>query len=157
FGWRNGAGVWPPHFPDSLPATVNIGPGSPTGVTFGYGAKFPARYQEALFLCDWSYGKLYAVHLTPEPSAYAGTFEEFVTATPLALTDLVVNPRDGAMYFAIGGRRTKSGLYRVTYTGTESTAPAPEDHRGAEARALRRRLEAFHGRQDHAAVAAAWP
>ena len=28
------------------------------------------------------------------------------------------------MYFAIGGRKTTSGLYRVTYDGPESTAPA---------------------------------
>ena len=63
FGWRNGAGKWPAYYPDSLPAVVDIGPGSPTGITFGYGAKFPAKYQEALFICDWSYGKLYAVHL----------------------------------------------------------------------------------------------
>ena len=26
------------------------------------------------------------------------------------------------MYFTIGGRRVQSGLYRVTYTGKESTA-----------------------------------
>ncbi|MCU0879933.1 MAG: heme-binding protein, partial [Pirellulaceae bacterium] len=44
FGWRNGAGKWPAYYPDSLPAVVDIGPGSPTGVTFGYGAKFPAKY-----------------------------------------------------------------------------------------------------------------
>ena len=55
--------------PTACPPTVNIGPGSPTGVGFGYGAKFPAKYQDALFICDWSYGKLYAVHLTPEASA----------------------------------------------------------------------------------------
>src|SRR5262249_1661179 len=60
FGWRNGAGKWPPYYSDSLPATLNIGPGSPTGICFGYGARFPARYQDALFMCDWSYGKLYA-------------------------------------------------------------------------------------------------
>ena len=63
FGYRNGAGKWPPYYIDSLPPVVNVGPGSPTGVVFGYGAKFPAKYQEALYLCDWSYGKLYAVHL----------------------------------------------------------------------------------------------
>ena len=104
FGWRNGAGKWPAYYPDSLPPVVNIGPGSPTGVAFGYGAKFPAKYQDALFICDWSYGKLYAVHLTPEASDYKAELEEFVTGTPLPLTDLVVNPKDGAMYFAIGGR-----------------------------------------------------
>ena len=27
------------------------------------------------------------------------------------------------MYFTIGGRKVQSGLYRVTYVGTESTAP----------------------------------
>jgi putative heme-binding domain-containing protein len=124
FGWRNGAGKYPPHYPDTLPGVLDIGPGSPTGVTFGYGAKFPAKYQHAFFICDWSYGKLYAVHLEPSGASYKATAEEFVTGTPLPLTDLVVNPTDGALYFAIGGRRTKSGLYRVTYTGTESTAPA---------------------------------
>ena len=70
FGWRNGAGKYPPYYPDSLPPVVDIGPGSPTGVCFGYGAKFPPKYQDAFFICDWSYGKLYAVHLTPDGSAY---------------------------------------------------------------------------------------
>jgi hypothetical protein len=28
------------------------------------------------------------------------------------------------MYFAVGGRKTQSGVYRVTYVGDESTAPA---------------------------------
>ena len=35
-------------------------------------------------MCDWSYGKLYALHLTPEGSAYKGEVEEFVSGTPLA-------------------------------------------------------------------------
>jgi putative heme-binding domain-containing protein len=159
FGWRNGAGKWPAYYPDSLPAIANVGPGSPTGVVFGYGAKFPAKYQEALFICDWSYGKLYALHLSPQGSAYSGTLEEFISGSPLPLTDLVVNPTDGALYFAIGGRRTKSGLYRVTYVGNEATAPSqtPDTPEAAEARALRRKLEAFHGRVDAAAIDAAWP
>src|SRR5258708_37206380 len=90
---------------------------------FGYGARFPAKYQDALFLCDWSYGKLYALHLTPEGAAYRGELEEFLNGSPLPLTDVVVNPKDGALYFTIGGRKTQSGLYRVTYIGTEPTAP----------------------------------
>jgi putative heme-binding domain-containing protein len=157
YGWRNGAGKWPPYYPDSLPAVLDVGPGSPTGMVFGYGAKFPAKYQEALFMCDWSYGKLYAVHLTPEGSAYKAELEEFLSGQPLALTDVVVNLKDGALYFTIGGRRTQSGLYRVTYVGKESTAPARGDDRGAEARALRHKLEAFHGKKDPRAVESAWP
>ncbi|MFO0958741.1 MAG: family 16 glycoside hydrolase [Isosphaeraceae bacterium] len=158
FGYRNGSGKWPTYYPDSLPPTVNIGPGSPTGVTFGYGAKFPARYQDALYICDWSYGKLYAIHLKPEGAAYSADVEEFIAGTPLPLTDIVVNPADGAMYFAVGGRKTQSGLYRVTYTGNESTAPAPSgDDAGTMARATRHKLETFHGKKDPRAIEVAWP
>ncbi len=157
FGWRNGSGKWPPYYPDSLPATIDIGPGSPTGVTFGHGAKFPVKYQNAFFIADWSYGKLYAVHLQPKGSTYTATKEEFIAGQPLPLTDLVVNPKDGALYFAIGGRRVQSALYRVTYRGNESTAAVKPDNTGAKERSLRRSLEIFHGKQDPRAVAVAWP
>ena len=70
FGWRNGSAKWPVRWEDGAPPVVDIGPGSPTGVTFGYGAKFPAKYQEALYVADWSYGKYYAVHLKPEGAGY---------------------------------------------------------------------------------------
>ena len=158
FGWRNGAGKRPEFYPDNLPATLNIGPGSPTGTTFGYGAKFPAKYQNALFCLDWSWGKLYAVHLKPEGSTYTATKEEFLSGAPLPLTDAIIHPGDGAMYFAIGGRKVQSGLYRVTYTGNESTAPVKATaSAGAKARAERHALEAFHGKQDPKAIKAAWP
>ncbi|MBL9198904.1 MAG: c-type cytochrome [Opitutaceae bacterium] len=157
FGWRNGAGKWPEFYPDNRGAVVNVGPGSPTGVTFGYGAKFPAKYQRALFALDWSWGKLYAVHLTPDGASYKATKEEFISGTPLPLTDAIIHPKDGAMYFAIGGRRVQSGVYRVTYRGSESTAPDTTKPAPSPARELRRSLEAFHGRQDPAAVAKAWP
>ena len=156
YGWRNGAGKWPPYYIDSIGAVVNVGPGSPTGITFGYGTAFPAKYQDALFLCDWSYGKIYALHLTPDGASYTGQLEEFVAGSPLPLTDIVVNPHDGALYFAIGGRKTQSGLYRVTYTGAESTsATAMEVDSGSDLRVLRRKLETFH-RPDPEAVAAVW-
>ncbi len=179
FGWRNGAGKRPEFYPDNLPATLNIGPGSPTGMTFGYGAKFPAKYQQALFALDWSWGKLYAVHLQPSGSTYTATKEEFVTGVPLPITDAIIHPTDGAMYFTIGGRRVQSGLYRVTYVGAESTAAVgrallpvekagstPEERTGqsarlteflaTEARATRHMLEAFHETQDPMAIAVAW-
>ena len=161
FGWRNGAGKYPEFYYDNLPATLNIGPGSPTGTTFGYGAKFPSKYQEAFFVLDWSWGKIYAVHLKESGSTYNATKEEFVTGGPLPVTDAIIH-KDGAMYFAIGGRRVQSGLYRVSYTGSESTAPVPPMPRTAISkeeglRDLRHQLEAFHGRQDAKAVPFAWP
>ena len=157
FGWRNGAGKWPVHYPDNLPGVHDIGPGSPTGVTFGHGAKFPARYQDALFICDWSYGKLYAVQLQPEGAGYVGKSEEFLSGSPLPLTDVVVNPHDGALYITVGGRRTQSGLYRVTYTGSDPVGPAGDPPAVPELHALRRSLEKFHGQSDPAAIEAAWP
>lgn len=157
FGWRNGAGKRPPFYADNLPGILDIGPGSPTGMTFGYGAKFPAKYQNALYALDWSWGRLYAVHIEPDGSSYKATKEEFVTGAPLPITDAIIHPKDGAMYFTIGGRRVQSGLYRVTYVGDESTELVKAKTTKSEARDTRHALEAFHGVQDPKAIAAAWP
>ena len=156
FGWRSGTGKWPEYYPDSLGSVVDIGPGSPTGIVFGTGAKFPAKYQQALFICDWSYGTIYAVHLTPAGASYSGQTEEFITAQPLPVTDIIVNPVDGAMYFTIGGRRTQSGLYRVTYSGPESTAPASATPVNSLV-TLRRELEQLHSPDAENAIQKAWP
>lgn len=145
FGWRSGTGKWPTWYEDSLPPAVDIGPGSPTGVVFGTGAKFPARYQKALFILDWTYSTIYAIDLTPQGSTYSGTKSDFITGSPLPVTDAVIGT-DGALYFAAGGRGTQSALYRVSYTGNESTAPVSgHDAAGAELRSLRHKLEASHG------------
>lgn len=160
FGWRSGTGKWPAYYEDSLPEVVDIGPGSPVGVAFGYGAKFPAKYQRALYICDWTFGTMYAIHMTPDGSSYKGTKEEFVARTPLPLTDVAIG-RDGAMYFTIGGRGTQSELYRVTYVGDESTAAAdPRDTEGSDLRQLRHSLEAFHGqapKNPSEALKTIWP
>lgn len=144
FGWRSGTGKWPAYYVDSLPSVVDIGPGSPVGMTFGYGARFPAKYQKALYLLDWTFGTIYAVHLEPDGSSYKAVKEEFLSRTPLPLTDAAIGP-DGALYFAIGGRGTQSELFRVTYIGKQPTAPVPlHEPRNAELRALRHELEAYH-------------
>ncbi|MBI5692352.1 MAG: c-type cytochrome [Verrucomicrobia bacterium] len=157
FGWRSGAGRWPDYYADSLGTTLDIGPGSPTGVIFGTGAKFPAAYQLALFACDWTFGTLYAIHLTPEGASFRARKEEFLSGKPLPLTDVIIHPGDGAMYFTVGGRRTQSALYRVTYTGKEATAPAKPPP-PTEAAQQRRALEAFQVENAPAsALDTAWP
>jgi putative heme-binding domain-containing protein len=144
FGWRSGTGKWPAYYADSLPPLLDIGPGSPVGVEFGYGTRFPAKYQKALYICDWTFGTMYALHLEPDGSTYRAVKEEFVSRTPLPLTDVAVGP-DGSLYFTIGGRGTQSELFRVRYVGEEPTAPADlRESRGAELRALRRQIEAYH-------------
>ena len=144
FGFRSGSGKLPAYYGDTLPAVVNIGPGSPVGVTFGYGARFPAKYQNALFCLDWTYGTMYAIHLKANGATYSGEKEEFLSGKPLPLTDAVIRPADGAMYFLIGGRGNQSGLYRVAYVGnTAGIAAAPDKLAITPEARLRQELEAL--------------
>ncbi len=168
-GFREGSAKWPEYYQDSLPATVNIGIGCPTGVAFGTGAHFPAKYQKAFYICDWTYGRLMAVHLTPQGASYTATWENFVAPkslktktgrTPLNLTDALVG-EDGALYFTTGGRGTQADLFRVSYTGSEAAAPIAaeqlRDRGAAAARELRHKLETFNVQADPKAVETAWP
>jgi hypothetical protein len=158
FGFRSpqGSAKWPQYYIDDWGPVVNIGSGSPTGVTLGTGAKFPARYQDAFFIADWSYGNIYSVFLNPQGSSYAGTVELFASGRPFGVTGMTVNKADGTLLVVIGGN-TQSAIYRVAYTGTESTTPTKPDTRYADQRDLRHSLERFHGVKQAASVAAAWP
>ncbi|MCX6854114.1 MAG: c-type cytochrome, partial [Verrucomicrobia bacterium] len=156
YGFRESSGKLHAYCPDVVPPLVNVGPGSPTGACSGLGAKFPAKYQHAIFACDWTYGSLYAVHLTPEGAGYTAELEEFISAKPLPLTDVTIG-KDGAMYFSIGGRRTQSAVYRVTYIGKESTTPAATPIETAEHK-LRVELERLHDAgTGPEAIEKAWP
>lgn len=156
FGWRPGDEKWSPAFPDNLPPILNIGQGSPTNVVAGTNAHFPERYRRCIFAFDWSFGIIYAIHLKPRGASYEASGEEFVSGSPLPLTDGVIGP-DGAMYFLTGGRKLESDLYRVYYGDNRSNAeplavapPTPEQ-------AIRRQLETFHGAANADAVNFAWP
>jgi glucose/arabinose dehydrogenase len=167
-GYRGNSGKYPTWYEDSLPPLVEIGLGSPVGVTFGYRTAFPAKYQKALFVADNNYGRIIAVHLQPAGSGYiASSWENVVWpkglygGTPRMthnVTDMIV-ARDGTFYYVIGSRRAQSYLMKITYVGDQPTAPVEyRNADGAAARALRRSLEAFHWtRNDPKAVAAAWP
>jgi putative heme-binding domain-containing protein len=145
YGWRTGNSKWSPNYPDNLPATINIGQGSPTNVMFGAKANFPSKYKKALYAFDWSFGIIYAIHLTPKGATYEATAEEFISGAPLPLTDGTIGP-DGALYFATGGRRLESDLYRVYYKGELDTyTPLKESDLPQEAK-LRRELEQFHAK-----------
>jgi glucose/arabinose dehydrogenase len=157
FGWRTGNQKWSPNYPDNLPAILNIGQGSPTNVMFGTEANFPEKYRKALYAFDWSFGIIYAISLEPSGATYEATAEEFISGSPLPLTDGVIGP-DGAMYFMTGGRRLESDLYRVHYTDdieeekTVVTAEnLPEEHQ------IRRKLEAYHEGPQAGAIDFAWP
>lgn len=164
-GWGGQAGQmlwsWSPDWEDIHPPVVNLGPGSPTGICFGYGAKFPTKYQNALFACDWSYGRMFCIHLTPNGASYSAQAEPFLSAQGLPIADVAVSPTDGDLYFLTGGRGTQSAIYRVTYLAKDSlrdeaiaVSSEPTEH--SLLRELRESLELFHGRQDSTAVEKLW-
>lgn len=145
YGWRQGTSVWPEFFADSLPRVVDVGLGSPTAVAFGTDSKFPRKYRDALFILDWAYGRIIAVHLTPNGASYKGETEEFITGKPLNVTGIAFGS-DGCMYFTVGGRRTQSALYRVKHTGKVDFVAPEKENILAQARRIRRhRIEALHG------------
>jgi putative heme-binding domain-containing protein len=165
YGWRGVTGRWPPYdadHPDNALPVFDIGKGSPTAAEFGYRSNFPPRYRDALYVLDWAYGRVLAVHLQPRGAGYVAQAETFLQGQPLNVCCLDFGP-DGAMYLVTGGRKTKSGLYRVRFTGEQPAPIAASQHieqcmaHSRSARESRRRLEEFHGLVDVAALDAAWP
>ncbi len=118
YGWRSGSAKLPDWYPDTLPPVCDTDLSSPVGVAFSNGAMFPEPWASCFFAGDWAYGRILAVHLTPNGASYTGEYEAFVLGLPLSVTDMAFAP-DGAMWFTTGGRGTQSGLYRVTYEGDE--------------------------------------
>jgi len=116
FGWRTGWAKWPEYYFDRLPNLLDTGRGSPTGAACYEHYMFPVRYQNTLFLADWSEGRILNVRLKPRGSGLIADSEVFLKGQPLNVTDLEIGP-DGAMYFCTGGRGTAGGIYRVIYKG----------------------------------------
>lgn len=140
YGWRTGSGKWPVYYPDNLPGVHDVGQGSPTGVVSALNSSFPTPFDKGLFICDWSFGTMYHVELSPQGASYRGQQTEFLSGVPLPLTDVTFDDQ-GVMYFTTGGRRLESGLYRVWYDGplrsSSATTLTVENQ-------LRRTLENFH-------------
>ncbi len=157
YGWRSGSGKWPPYYEDTVPPVYEYGPGSPTGITFGYGSNFPKKYQQALFASDWSWGRVFVSWLKPHGSSYTSETEEFLTGVPLPIADIVVNPSDGALYFILGGRGTTSGLYRVSYVGAGMDEHLETGNEYAELHDERRMLEQLMNSAADEEVPIAWP
>ena len=164
YGWRGVTGKWPPYFPDhpdNARPVFDVGKGSPTAVKFGTNSNFPPHYQQALFILDWAYGRIMAIHMSPRGASYICGAETFAKGRPFNVTDLAFGP-DGAMYVVTGGRKTQSGLYRIRYVGPQQrpTRETTQQQRRREfsnkSRMLRRKLESYHGKQDSNAVSAVW-
>ena len=161
YGFREGTGKFPEYYQDTLPATLDVGIGSPTGVEFGTDSNFPEKYRNAFFMLDWSYGRIFAALLTPHGASYDASLETIIRGKPLNLTALAFG-KDGAMYFTTGGRRTQTGLYRLTYVGPKIKEEKTPEQKLAQkaavkARKLRHELEYFQTVRDPRMIDIAWP
>ncbi|SIR39573.1 c-type cytochrome [Maribacter ulvicola] len=143
FGWRTGSGKWPAYYPDNLPAIHNLEQGSPTAVLSTTQLNLPHKYQNGLLVMDWSFGTVYYIDLIPNGSSYKAEREEFLSGTPLPLTDMIAG-NDGNIYFATGGRRLDSRVYRLRYTGPENTTASEKNIEVSKERNLRKQLEEYH-------------
>ena len=122
YGWRTGSSKFQPYYIDTLPSVDEIGRGSPVGMAFYYHNVYPEKYRGALFMGDWSRGRIRVQFPEPSGATYEGEILDFVHGEPLNVTDLDVGP-DGYLYFCTGGRETRGGLFRVRYDGEGMSAP----------------------------------
>ncbi|HEY7428888.1 MAG TPA: c-type cytochrome [Gemmataceae bacterium] len=122
YGWQapQHAQTWrlPSYFLDAIAPVATLGRGSPTGVVCYRHTQFPTKYRDGLFLCDWTFGRIYFLPLERRGSSYVARPEVFLQATGdngFAPTAAAVHPITGDLYVSIGGRGTRGAVYRIRY------------------------------------------
>ena len=109
----------PPTYPDMPPVPASFGRGSPTGVVCYRHEQFPAEYAGALFVQDWTLGRILCVPLKRQGAGWVSEPREFAVGQNqfgFAPTDMEVGP-DGSLYVSVGGRGTRGSVYRIYYAG----------------------------------------
>jgi len=129
-GWMSDHWKRPGYFFDMPPVVAEFGRGSPTGVACYRHTQFPAEYHGALFVLDWTFGRIFAMPAARKGSSPATTepipFLTTIGENGFAPTDVEVGP-DGSLFVSVGGRGTRGGVYRIRATGREASLPAESD------------------------------
>ena len=118
-GWRSRSWKRPDSFLDMPPAIAAFHRGSPTGVSCYQQRQFPKEFQGALFVADWTFGRVHAIPMRYYEGSYASDPIDFITGVGqfgFAPTDLAVGP-DGSLYVSVGGRGTRGSVFKIEYTG----------------------------------------
>ena len=118
-GWISKSWMRPHGYFDMPPVLGSFGRGSPTGVACYRHTQFPEKYRGALFVLDWTYGRVHALPLKQAGDTWSSQPELFMVGTGqngFAPTDVEIGP-DGSLYVSVGGRGTRGGVYRIRYVG----------------------------------------
>lgn len=125
-GWVLNGWQWswnrPAYYFDNVERCAEIGRGSPTGMLCYRHTQFPQQYRGGIFSACWTLGRIYHYPLTPRGSTFDGQIDSFLETTGttgFAPVDMTVGP-DGSMFVAIGGRRTRGSVFKVSYVGPVS-------------------------------------
>lgn len=102
---------------DMPPQIASFGRGSPTGTVCYRHTQFPAEFHDALFVLDWTYGRVHMLPLRRTAETWTAEPALFMSAVGqhgFAPTDAEVGP-DGSLYVSVGGRGTRGGVYRIQH------------------------------------------
>ncbi len=126
-GWVSAGWKRPERFADMPPVIAAFGRGSPTGVVCYQHSQFTDEYRGALFVLDWTLGRIDVLPLESDgggwksqPVSFAAGQDQF----GFAPTDLEVAP-DGSLYVSVGGRGTRGSVFRIVRAAGENR-PAPQ-------------------------------
>lgn len=123
-GWISEAWKRPSGDFDMPTELGDLGRGSPTGVCCYEGDSFPNEYRDAIFVCDWTFGRIIVFKRDTNTRKYdrGNDFAISQGQFGFAVTDLVVAP-DGSLLVSVGGRGTEGGVYRISYESPPALEP----------------------------------
>lgn len=126
-GWFSRSWKRPAAYPEMPQVLASLGRGSPTGVAVCRGKSFPEAFRNAVFVGDWTFGRVIAVPLDDEeqPGKPIEVVRGVGTAG-FAPTDLEFSS-NGDLFVSAGGRGTTGTVYRIRYVGTEQAATEQRD------------------------------
>lgn len=104
---------------------ARLGRGSPTGVVVYEHRTFPEKYHDAVFVLDWTFGRVIAIHPSENVDAAqrvpdkipSEIFMQPSGTAGFAPTDICV-AADGSLLICVGGRGTTGAIYRVSVDPT---------------------------------------
>ena len=113
-GWVTASWKRPDYYLDMPTVLGNAGRGSPTGVTVFDGTGMGMNWDQAVFVADWTFGRILVSQRSELEKVY-GPLMPFAVAQGefgFAVTDLAQSAR-GDLLVSVGGRGTRGGVYRI--------------------------------------------